>query len=69
MDTWVKNIKTGKTWKLDEDSTKPVYEINGQLQMELRDISKYRFYPFNPDLEEKEKEGYQLTIFDLEEET
>ena len=66
MDVWVKDLKTGKTQILDEDEGKPVYEKNGQLQIDFKDISKYKFFPENPDASEKEKEGYQFTIFDLQ---
>ena len=66
MDVWVKDLKTGKTWILDTDKTKPVYnDENGTLQINYKDISKYKFYPFNPDAKEQEKEGYQFTLFDF----
>lgn len=48
FDTWVKNIKTGDCWRLDEDDTKPIYIKDGQTVINLADISNYKFYPVCP---------------------
>ena len=65
MKTWVKNTKTGETWELDDDPTKPVYEKDGHTIIDLKQLSLFRFYPYNPDAAEQEKEGYQFTLFDF----
>lgn len=66
MDIWCQNIKTGEAWILDNDSTKPVYnDSRGVMQLDLKDISLYRFTPENPNAKEQEKVGYQFDIFDF----
>ena len=69
MEIWVRDEKTGEAWVLDNDSTRPVYnDADGKLQFELNQISKYKFYPCDPNQKESEKEGYQFNIFDFLEE-
>lgn len=66
MEIWVKDLKTGESWKLDDDENKIVYQKDGHSVFNIRDLGRIRFFPFNPDEAEKEREGYQLSIFDYE---
>ena len=77
MDIWVKDLKTGESWKLDDDSTKLVYRKDGQTQLKLSEIGRFRFFPCDPNSIEEyrakschEKEmnsiGYQYSLFDYE---
>lgn len=76
MEIWVKDIKTNNSWKLDEDTTKLVYEKDGHPVFKLADIGRFRFYPVDPnsaEVVEKEhchelemdSEGYQYCLFDF----
>lgn len=78
MDIWVKNLKTGEKWKLDNDKSKMVYKDGNRTMFQLRDISCFRFFPCDPDKTdefreerckeiEKNTEGYQFDIFDFKE--
>lgn len=78
METWIKDLKTNKVWKLDGDKTKLVYEQDGHPIFKLSDIGRFRFYPCDPDHEaefreerckeiERNSEGYQFDIFDFKE--
>lgn len=76
METWIKDLKTNKVWKLDGDKTKLVYEQDGHPIFKLSDIGRFRFYPCDPDKTdefreerckeiERNTEGYQFDIFDF----
>lgn len=78
METWIKDLKTNKIWKLDGDKTKLVYEQDGHPIFKLSDIGRFRFYPCDPNSEEAFRaerchqnemntEGYQFDIFDFKE--
>lgn len=80
MDIWVKDMRTGEKWILDDDPSKKVYKTRGgsKLHFKLQDISCFRFYPCDPDHEaefreerckeiERNSEGYQFDIFDFKE--
>ena len=77
MDIWVRDLKTGEKWKLDDDKNKIVHRENGHTQFKLCDISRFRFFPCDPDHTEefkaerckeleKNARGYQYSIFDYE---
>ena len=77
MEIWVKDLKTGNSWKLDEDSTKLVYTKNGQTQLKLSEVGRFRFFPCDPEKAEAYKKqqcheleknslGYQFSLFDYE---
>ena len=69
MEVWAENIKTKECWKLDYDSSKPIYyDYKGHTVMSLEDVSKYRFYPICPKeapVFEVPEHGDQMTIFDF----
>lgn len=66
MDVFVLNKKTKESWLLDYDVTKPVYlNDDNELVIDLNNISKFQFYPVNPNSLDQEKEGYQFSIFDF----
>lgn len=78
LEIWVKNLKTNQCWKMDEDSSKPVYMKDGQTMFKDSTLSKigcFRFYPCDPGRaesirderchqQEMETEGYQYSLFD-----
>lgn len=71
MKEWVQNIETGEMWELDGDRNKIAYkDSDGNLQIDLKNISKVRFYPCDPKIAETQKEltsygvYYQNSIFD-----
>ena len=77
MDIWVRDLKTGEKWKLDDDKNRKVYKDGEKTVFKLEDVSCFRFFPCDPDHTEefrrercKEIErsstGYQYSIFDYE---
>lgn len=76
MQTWVKDMKTGAKWILDDDESKPIYQKNGQMEFDLKDIARFRFFPCDPDNItayrediKKDQEGYQFSLFDYKQQT
>lgn len=78
MEIWVKNLRTGEKWKLDNDKSKMVYKDGNNTMFQLKDISCFRFFPCDPDKAdefrqnrckeiERNTEGYQFNIFDFKE--
>lgn len=49
MDIWVKDLKTGDKWILDQDKNKIVYMDGTQTVFNLNDVGRVRFYPCDPD--------------------
>lgn len=68
IDTWVMNKETKEAWRLDQDNTRPIYlDSEGNTVLDLKNISKYQFYPYCPTeipKFEEEEPGEQFTIFD-----
>ena len=81
MEIWVKDLKTNQCWKLDEDTSKPVFLADGHTRFKdstLSNIGNFRFYPCDPGREEAirderchelemDSEGYQYCLFDYTE--
>ena len=70
MEVWCEDVKTKECWKLTRDKTKPVYyNEDGTTEINLSDISRYRFYPVCPKdapvNEVVEENPHQMTIFDF----
>lgn len=69
FDLWVQEVKTGKCWRVDNDSSKPVYmDESGQTVFELADVSKYKFFPCCPKEAprfETKEDFEQMNIFDF----
>ena len=49
MDIWVKDLKTGEKWILDQDKNKIVHLEGTQTVFNLNDVGRVRFYPCDPD--------------------
>ena len=62
MDIWVKDLKTGEKWILDQDKNKIVHLEGTQTVFNLNDVGRVRFYPCDPDTE---SEYQQLSLFDF----
>lgn len=62
MDIWVKDMKTGDKWILDQDKNKIVYLEGTQTVFNINDVGRIRFYPCDPDAE---SEYQQLCLFDF----
>ena len=61
METWVKDLKTGQSWMLDDDESKIVYQRkDGSTEFKLRDISRFRFYPMNPEVYEANQHALKM---------
>lgn len=62
MDIWVKDLKTGDKWILDQDKNKIVYLDGTQTVFNMNDVGRIRFYPCDPD---GAAEYQQLSLFDF----
>lgn len=71
IDEWVEDLKTGEAWRLDQDTSKPVYK-SAAGALKFRDgigtIYRYKFWPCCPKKAPKNEApetGMQLSIFDF----
>ena len=71
IDEWVEDLKTGEAWRLDQDTSKPVYK-SAAGALKFRDgigtIYRYKFWPCCPKQAPKNEApetGAQLSIFDF----
>lgn len=71
IDEWVEDLKTGEAWRLDQDTSKPVYK-SAAGALKFRDgigtIYRYKFWPCCPKQAPKNEApetGRQLSIFDF----
>ena len=62
MDIWVKDLKTGEKWILDQDKNKIVHLEGTQTVFNLNDVGRVRFYSCDPDAD---SEYQQLSLFDF----